>query len=94
MSDDRLEVYRGKRLLRQRSQWRWRFVSGRNGKKLATGGESYNNLGELFDALAIVLGVARPDLFEFEHAEAGVPKARHSKMIHRAGRPLHLLVLR
>lgn len=36
------ELYRSKRGLFRRTQWRWRLIAG-NGRVIATSGESYNN---------------------------------------------------
>lgn len=39
------EVYRARRGLLLRPQWRWRLKAA-NGRIVATGGESYNNRGD------------------------------------------------
>lgn len=44
------------RRFRRSQDWRWRFVSS-NGHTLASSGEGYANLGDLYAALAVVLGV-------------------------------------
>lgn len=85
MNIDRIEIYKSRRVLKRRREWRWRFVAG-NGKRLANGGEGYANLGELLDALARVIGVARGDLLELQ-------VSRNAYSINRAGRTIHMVVL-
>jgi len=47
-----IQVYMSKRSLRTgRKQYRWRMVA-RNGRIMATGAEGYNNLGDLWHAIA------------------------------------------
>lgn len=61
MRTDTVEIYKSRRLLAQRTQWRWRFRRS-NGKKLADSAESYANMNDLLGSLATVLGVPRTDL--------------------------------
>ena len=56
---DIVEIYRSKRLLDVRPQWRWRYKAA-NHTVLANGGESYGNLGDLKEALKRVLHLAEP----------------------------------
>jgi hypothetical protein len=43
---DRVQMYKGRRGLFGRSQWRARVISGNN-RRLFISAESYNNLGDL-----------------------------------------------
>jgi uncharacterized protein YegP (UPF0339 family) len=61
MRTDTVEIYKSKRLLAKRTQWRWRYLRS-NGKKLADSAESYANMDDLLGSLATVLGVPRTDL--------------------------------
>lgn len=70
MNKDRVEIYRGKGLKR-RGQWRWRYVSGGNSRKLATGGEGYANLDDLLISLATILGIKVGELLPL--AAGGLP---------------------
>ena len=54
----RFELYRARRGLLRRTQWRWRLIAS-NGRIIATGGEGYNNRR---DALAIRPADATADL--------------------------------
>jgi uncharacterized protein YegP (UPF0339 family) len=63
MRTDTVEIYKSKRLLAKRTQWRWRYLRS-NGKKLADSAESYANLNDLLGSLATVLGVPRTDLID------------------------------
>lgn len=49
------ELYRAKRGLLRRNQWRWRLIAD-NGRVIATSGESYNNRS---DAFAIIGRIKR-----------------------------------
>jgi uncharacterized protein YegP (UPF0339 family) len=63
MRTDTVEIYKSKRLLAKRTQWRWRYLRS-NGKKLADSAESYANLNDLLGSLATVLGVPCTDLID------------------------------
>ena len=49
----RFELYRARKGLLRRTQWRWRLVA-RNGRIIATSGEGYNNRR---DALAMIVAI-------------------------------------
>ena len=49
----RFELYRARRGLLRRTQWRWRLIAS-NGRIIATGGEGYNNRR---DALAMIVAI-------------------------------------
>jgi uncharacterized protein YegP (UPF0339 family) len=49
----RFELYRARRGLLRRTQWRWRLIAS-NGRIIATSGESYNNRR---DALAMIVAI-------------------------------------
>lgn len=52
----RAEVYKARRGLIGRTQWRWRYLAT-NGLTLATSGESYNNLSDaIFSARTVTAG--------------------------------------
>lgn len=80
-----VEVYEGRRALQRRKQWRWRFTA-ENGNILAHSGESYNNVADLIEALAVVIGVPVSDLVEMQWSHA-------PRSIYRAGR-LVLVIIR
>jgi uncharacterized protein YegP (UPF0339 family) len=49
----RFEVYRARRGLLLRPQWRWRLCAA-NGRIIATSGESYNNRSDCLHAIDLV----------------------------------------
>lgn len=49
----KLVIYPTRPLFSTRTQWRWKVVAA-NGRKIANGGEGYNNLADLHRALDIV----------------------------------------
>ena len=49
-----IEVFTEKRgVLRKRTQYRWR-IKAKNGRIIATGGEGYNNLADLWHAISLI----------------------------------------
>jgi uncharacterized protein YegP (UPF0339 family) len=49
----RFEIYRARRGLLFRTQWRWRLRAG-NGRIVATSGEAYNNRADLLRAIVLI----------------------------------------
>ena len=49
----RFEFYRARRGLLRRAQWRWR-LRAENGRIIATSGESYNNRGDMLQAIELI----------------------------------------
>lgn len=65
--DIRIDIYRGRRKLNGRRDWRWRMWSSSD--VIANGGQGYANLGDLYGALETVTGGhinADGDLVGFE----------------------------
>lgn len=53
---DRVEIFRSKRLLDLGLQWRWRYVREGNNKRMANGGESFENLEDCVISAGRVVG--------------------------------------
>lgn len=51
------ELYRAKRGLLRRTQWRWRLIAG-NGKTIAESGESYNNRSDAMEMIGKIKRLA------------------------------------
>lgn len=49
----RFEVYRARRGLLRRPQWRWR-LKAKNGRTVAHGGEGYNNRADCLHAIELI----------------------------------------
>lgn len=65
----KFELYRARRGLLLRVQWRWR-LKARNGKIIATRGESYANRADAINAIELIRNQASRapiDLVQFSH---------------------------
>lgn len=58
-----LQVYRGKRGLMRRTQWRARLKDGSNGNILFVTSEGYNNLNDLLAVCAKAFPTLTPELY-------------------------------
>lgn len=90
MNTDTVELYKTKRLLGIRAQWRWRYVRS-NGRILADSAESYMNFTDMIGSLATVLGVTRDELLDTQAVGGRVTSAR---VVRTNGRPLYVIVKR
>lgn len=59
----RFVLYRARRGLLLRTQWRWRLVA-RNGRTIATSGEGYNNRKDALSAIVSIRAEAPLALLE------------------------------
>jgi uncharacterized protein YegP (UPF0339 family) len=60
----RFKIYEARRGVLLRKQWRWRLVA-RNGRTIATSGESYNNRADVLSAIELIraeAALARVDM--------------------------------
>jgi uncharacterized protein YegP (UPF0339 family) len=89
MRTDTVEIYKGRRGLSRRAQWRWRFLRS-NGKKLADSAESYANVADLLGSLATVLGVPREDVA----VTYGTARGDSALVTRPNGASVHVVILR
>lgn len=53
---DRIEIYRSSRPRMSGGGWRWKFVDGKSGKRLATSAEGMENIVDVGESIERVLG--------------------------------------